>query len=393
MHHLKGIDVLDYSDNGYSGKAIKVGAGVQFFDVNAVAHGNGLVIVGVQCPSVGIAGGYTQGGGHSTLSSRFGLGADQALEWEVIDGQGRFLRASPKENSDLYWAISGGGGGTYGVVWSLTVRAHPESYTTGASLLFMRNNVSEDIYYEAIKQYQASLPTIVDAGAWSSGAFTNTTFFLTLIGYGLHAAEVEALMDPIKSNLTHLNIAFSSQIMEYPSWNETVGAFGGEVQVGVAQYGGWLIPRSVIMNQNSDLISAYRNITNAGAAVVGFAMKPVMRNNVRNSVLPAWRETLIDTVVALPWDNTAPWTNEIEAQRKITNELIPKLARLAPRSGAYLNEADPNQPDWQRAFYGSNYEKLKRIKSRYDPNGLFYALGAVGSENWVQQNDGRLCRF
>lgn len=54
--------------------------------------------------------------GNSTLASKYGLSADQALEWEVVNGTGKLLRASRIENSDLFWALSGGGGGTYGVV-------------------------------------------------------------------------------------------------------------------------------------------------------------------------------------------------------------------------------------------------------------------------------------
>lgn len=60
--------------------------------------------------TVGFAGGYIQGGGHSVLSSLYGMAADQALEFEVITTDGRLVRASPSENADLYWALSGGVG-------------------------------------------------------------------------------------------------------------------------------------------------------------------------------------------------------------------------------------------------------------------------------------------
>jgi FAD/FMN-containing dehydrogenase len=55
-----------------------------------------------------MAGGYIQGGGHSLLSSVYGLAADQALSFEVITTEGKFLVASPTQNRDLYWALSGG---------------------------------------------------------------------------------------------------------------------------------------------------------------------------------------------------------------------------------------------------------------------------------------------
>ena len=115
-HHLKDIKIVNYSSPSYDGKAIKVGAGVQGFEAYDVANASGLVVVGGECPTVGLAGGYTQGGGHSALASKYGLAADQTLEFEVVDGTGTFLRANRLENSDMFWALSGGGGGTYGVV-------------------------------------------------------------------------------------------------------------------------------------------------------------------------------------------------------------------------------------------------------------------------------------
>lgn len=103
----------------------------------------------------------------------------------------------------------------------------------------------------------------------------------------------------------------------------------------------------------------------------------------------------------MPRNNTRRASDEtnhtagIQAREKITNELVPQLENITPGSGAYLNEADPNQPDWQHAFYGDNYARLLSIKDKYDPDGLFYGLTAVGSERWEyrMETDGRLCRI
>ena len=78
----------------------------------------------------------------------------------------------------------------------------------------------------------------------------------------------------------------------------------------------------------------------------------------------------------------------------MTNDLIPILAKLTPNGGAYINEADFQQPDFQNVFYGANYPTLKAIKKKYDPHDMFYAITAVGSENWHedQTDGGRLCR-
>ena len=61
---------------------------------------------------------------------------------------------------------------------------------------------------------------------------------------------------------------------------------------------------------------------------------------------------------------------------------VPALRQLAPDSGAYLNEADPTNPDWQTVFYGENYGRLLDIKRRWDPKGVFWCKPCVGHELW-----------
>ncbi|KAL8878621.1 MAG: hypothetical protein Q9198_003606, partial [Flavoplaca austrocitrina] len=83
----------------------------------------------------------------------------------------------------------------------------------------------------------------------------------------------------------------------------------------------------------------------------------------------------------------------VKQQEDMTNKYIPLLKALAPDSGVYVNEGDWNDPDWQQAFYGPNYAQLKSIKKKYDPNSIFYATTAVGSDEWVIEDPGRLCRI
>ena len=71
---------------------------------------------------------------------------------------------------------------------------------------------------------------------------------------------------------------------------------------------------------------------------------------------------------------------------------MPKLAEITPGGAAYLNEADSNEPNFQQTFYGTNYARLRDIKRKYDPLDMFYALTAVGSEEWEVVRAGRLCR-
>ena len=213
MHHLKDIEFLDYQSPNYTGKAIKVGAGVQMFEAYDAADAQGLSVVGGECSTVGYAGGYTQGGGHSSLSSTYGLAADQVLEWEVVDGTGELLHASISENSDLFWALSGGGGGTFGVVMSMTSKAHPNIRVSGANLTFSNQGLSQDQFYHAISTFHQSLPSIVDAGASPFWFITNTTFELTpLTAPNVSVPQLEQLMSPLTNELDQLNVTYGKHV-------------------------------------------------------------------------------------------------------------------------------------------------------------------------------------
>ncbi|KAL0564207.1 hypothetical protein V5O48_017845, partial [Marasmius crinis-equi] len=148
-HNLRNITwIPTYQSSEYTGPALKAFAGVRSTDVVQAAQAHGHVAVGGQCSTVGFAGGYIQGGGHSVLSSVFGLAADQALEYEAVTTEGQFITASPTENKDLFWALSGGGGGAYAVVWSVTVKAYlDQPVTTLAHLNFTSDGVSSDAYW------------------------------------------------------------------------------------------------------------------------------------------------------------------------------------------------------------------------------------------------------
>ena len=210
-HSLRNTSIIDYESPYYSGKAIKMGAGVQVSDAYAATHSEGLVACGGDSPSVGVAGGWTQGGGHGPLASRFGLGADQALEWEVVTAGGEYVVATPTNNySDLYWALSGGGGGTYGVVYSLTSKAHTDMEVASANLTFTNEDISQSTFYAAVSNFLTYLPAIVDAGATSIWYLTNTSFqMVPTTAPGLTQAQLQKLMNPIVSHLDTSNITYS----------------------------------------------------------------------------------------------------------------------------------------------------------------------------------------
>ena len=211
-------------------------------------------------------GGYTQGGGHSALSSRYGLGADQTLEWEVVTANGTLLRASPTENSDLFWALSGGGGGTYGVVHSLTSRVHKDAPVSGATLKFMSAGLSEDTFYSLMGSWHKRLIPITDAGCYALTLVTKDFFMISpALCSGVSVTDLKALIKPFTDELSHAAANFTVEYSEYPGYAAGYTGLISPAYVGdytgVTQFGGRLIPRSVVKTNNDALTAAFRNIT------------------------------------------------------------------------------------------------------------------------------------
>jgi len=94
--------ISNYSSPYYSGLAARVGAGVEVQEVYATASANGYRVVGGGCPTIDLAGGWLQGGEHGPLTSAYGLGADNALEYEMVTLDDQHTIASPSQNADLY---------------------------------------------------------------------------------------------------------------------------------------------------------------------------------------------------------------------------------------------------------------------------------------------------
>ena len=403
-HNLKSTEVITrYHSDDYSGPALKVAAGVRASEAYPAAQSAGLRVVGGSCPSVGLTGGFTQAGGHSTLSSQYGLGADQVLEWEVVTAMGDRVIATPSKNADLYWALSGGGPGTYGVVISMTVRAHQDGPVGGASLSFASNGISKDTYWKAIAAWQTYLPSIVDTGSTAIYIMTPAAFQIApLTAPGKSAVEVSTMLEPFTKKLTELGITYSRNVSYESTFLGHYTKYFGPLPYGpypTAQLlGGRLVPRSVVENNNDALTAVMRDITENSAFYIAATALGVKRNpnNIKpvssNAVLPAWRDALMTVLVPSPWDFTVPRSVEEQRESQLTDSLIPKLTAVTPNSGTYMNEADFHLATWKEDFYGENYAKLREIKAKYDPGNLFYATTAVGSDAWNVAADGRMCR-
>ncbi|KAG8673900.1 hypothetical protein FPOAC2_07401 [Fusarium poae] len=394
-HYLKSTEVIDWKDKYYKGKALKVGAGVQGFEALGAAHAKDLVVVTGECPSVGLVGGYTQGGGHSALSTNFGLAADNTLEFEVVTADGKLARANRSKNSDLYWALSGAGSGNYGVVVSATVQAHPEAKVSGASFLVTAPEGQPDLIYDAIDAFHAALPKIVDSGVMIIYFFSNSFLQIpALTAYDKTEAEVKRILQPLAESLATLGFKFEPTFTHFSSYYEHYDHYwgplpAGNIQIGTQIFGGRLLPRDKV----NDFAPTARKLAELGVIYIGVGLNvSKFGGDSGNAVLPQWRHSVAQVSLTLPWDNEAPWEEMLAAQKKMTEVIQPVIESATPGAGAYINEADFQQHNWQETFYGVNYDKLLKIKRKYDPEHLFYATVAVGSEEWSVAENGRMCR-
>lgn len=88
------------------GPAVTAAAGTQMLELDEQVHLKNLMIMSGGAGTVGV-GGYLTGGGHSALSSTFGLAADQVLEIEIVTPGGEILTVNECQNTDLFWAMRG----------------------------------------------------------------------------------------------------------------------------------------------------------------------------------------------------------------------------------------------------------------------------------------------
>jgi hypothetical protein len=401
-HNLNSTQFIPtYESPYYTGPAIKLGAGVQGFEAYAAANATGHRIVGGVCPTVGIAGGFSLGGGHSILSNIHGMGSDNVLEWEVVTVDGSHLVATPEQNSDLYWALSGSGPGSFAVVLSMTARIHVDGIIGGATLAFDDSKVGNDKFWDAIGSFHQLLPPFADAGNSFLYTLTNHAFYCFAVTMpGADINQSNSLMKPFLDDLAKRGIEYQYVPRVSRNFQEHFSAHLGASPEGLVDFatftGSRIIPRDMITDQarNTVITELLRN----ASLVEEYDPMPCEALNVKwqshpdNAVHPAWRDALLFCAPSGQWDPTASPAEMARRQDFAVNVMQPMLDRATPGGGVYLNEANYKQHNWQEEMYGRNYPRLLQIKNKYDPESLLYVTTGVGSEAWFEDTDGRLCR-
>ncbi|RSL89929.1 hypothetical protein CEP51_000966 [Fusarium floridanum] len=415
-HHLNDIEVIkNYKSPGgrYTGPAFKVGAGVVVHELYEAAEREGYTAVGGECRTVGVAGGYAAGGGHSPVSPIHGLGSDQILSVNIVTPDGRFITADETQNKDLFWAIRGGGPATWGVVTSMTLKVHEKTVFSGMTwdTTTTAMNITDDTFWKAIEAYWRRYPEFSAAKAYgycrmsglAGGGFAWRG--LPFMVPGMKLVDFKKLVQPLIDEWTALGVDPQLKFFEhdslYPAWTSHFPV--SRVGSPYARTGSRLLPRKNWEDEEllNKTIQTVRSIVEDGAFLVHYninADEP--ENTAESSVNPAWRDVMMFNIIGLTWTEETSEADIAAIHKKLTGDLVQRLKDVSPGAGGYLNEGDLMDPEFQQSFYGSNYERLLKIKKQVDPKDLFWAPTAVGSEGWyvtgqesyVTKQTGRLCR-
>ncbi|HSR86852.1 MAG TPA: FAD-dependent oxidoreductase, partial [Streptosporangiaceae bacterium] len=120
------IDVSPMNSVSFTGDTVTVGAGIDLIRFYAPLAASGVAVPGGSRPTIGIAG-LTLGGGIGSLTRLLGTTSDNMTATELVAADGTELTCDDTQNTDLFWACRGGGGGNFGITTSLTFRTRPLS--------------------------------------------------------------------------------------------------------------------------------------------------------------------------------------------------------------------------------------------------------------------------
>ncbi|HYC08345.1 MAG TPA: FAD-binding protein [Steroidobacteraceae bacterium] len=402
--------------------AVSSGAGAVWIDLyGAVTTRAGRYVQGGGCTSVGVAG-LIQSGGFGSFSKGFGNAAAGLLEAEVVtaDGQVRIVNACT--DPDLFWALKGGGGGTFGVVTRLTLRTHALPEYFGAAWGTVKAN-SDDAFRRLIERFLAFYASSLANPHWGEQVAVQpgNSLKISMVQQGLGREEARAVWKPFfdwigaSADYTATE-ELGAGARKAQSWWQIEGNRsmipdlradaapgqgwwqGDQDQVGAYLHGYdslWL-PASLLKEAGATrltqaLFAASRHQEvglhfNKGLA---FAPSEAIRATLDTAMNPAVTEAFALAIIAdgerpsYPGMKRPPM--DLEAARSDAHAIdlaTQELRRLAPQAGSYLSESNYFNKAWQRAYFGEHYPRLQAIKKKYDPAGLFFVHNGVGSEEW-----------
>jgi FAD/FMN-containing dehydrogenase len=429
-HHMREVVVHDaFEISGGGGTrapvpAITVGAGTRWLEAYVEATARSRYVQGGGCTSVGAAGGFTQGGGFGSFSRRFGTAAGNVLEIEVVTADGEVRIANEVQHPDLFWALRGGGGGTFGVVTKMTLRTHPMPETFGAAIGTIAAS-SDAGYRRLIREFVGFFADRLDNEHWGEQIrfAEDNTMQVALTTVGLDEAEARSSWEPFSAWLARHADDYSGDIFfaaerfarmwDVDWWTANLpdvvvvdsrpgqarrfywwATNQGEVSHFLDAYRSRWLPRALFEGSDADrladmLFEASRHwhfTLHMNKALWGAAPEAQARDR-QTSINPAVFDASALLIMASNRQHAFPGVPgrepDLESGRANVARIdaaMQRIGEVAPASGSYVNETDYFEPDWQRSFWGDNYPRLLDIKRHYDPSNVFRVHHGVGSE-------------
>ncbi|KAM7204687.1 hypothetical protein V8F20_003471 [Naviculisporaceae sp. PSN 640] len=403
-HSFQSIKVVNNwngkGPKGYKGPAVTVGAGVQAQKALQTLHALNppKIMVTGECITVGVAGGLVQGGGHGPLTNQHGFLADTALQFKVVTDEGQLLTANESENSDLFWALRGGGPASFGVIVEASYKVFNDQTSTGAVLDITTTNTT--LFWEAVTAFHSRANYFVD-----NGLYVYYEIFAPVqlrvqpfVAVGKTPAQLAAVLKPLFTDLDKLGVPYTTSTQTFSTFYDLyLAMFEGEVAGNSALTGGWTMAKTDVANNHPAIIEAFKTVLANGAFMVGHMWNGgqglPQSEWSKSAVNPRFRAVSDKIITILPIAGNAPLSAKEEAQNRLTNVVDAALRAASPNGAAYINEADPFQPNWQTAFWGTNYPQLLKARQKWDPEGIFYAVSTPGTEKWEQiEFETRLCK-
>ncbi|KAI0005787.1 FAD-binding domain-containing protein [Xylariaceae sp. FL0662B] len=406
-HNFQDLNFTTKYDGpgNYKGGAVTMGAGVQARALLAQANAQDppVTVVTGECPTVGVAGGLVQGGGHGPLTPTYGLTADTALSFDVVTADGEFVTANSKENPDLFWALKGGGPSTYAVVLSATLKTFPEQKSAGVivNVNFTHTN-DVDVFWEGVRSFHKYSNHFVDSGLYAYFELMALRLHIQpFVGFGKTSKDMAAILKPMFDEFEEKGIPYDTVGKEFDTlFDLYIDLFEEEAAGTSALTGGWMFAHEDVERNNDEIIEAFKTVVSPreDLANQGFLIGHLWNAGhgvpVSNSATnPRFRKATDFAIVALPVPFDAALAQKEDLQNVLTNVQDDAMRKAGRNGCAYINEGDPYQPDWQDHFWGPEYPRLLEIRKKWDPYGLFYAVSTPGTEDWeVIEYGTRLCR-
>jgi FAD/FMN-containing dehydrogenase len=402
--------------------AVTIGAGAIWGRVyQAVAVAGGRYVQGGGCLTVGVAG-FVGGGGFGSLSKQFGTGAANLLEAELVTADGRVRTVNAHRDPELFRALRGGGGGTYGVVTRLTLRTHPLPATIGG-VIFSVQAGSDAAWAALVNRILSFYAEALFGPVWGEQIrfSPNRTLSINMLCHGLDDAGARAVWRPFLDWLAArpgdyamqgepMILAVPGRRFWDPSFLKSVpgvvladdrpgaapsdifwtGNKGEAGQVIHAYQSAWL-PQALLGDERRAALAAaliagsaawpmtlHCNKGLAGGSAAALARTAETATNP--AVLDAFALLICAADAPPAWPGIPGHEPDLALGRReaaaVRRAMVP-IRTLVPDAGAYCSEADYFDQDWQRRYWGSHYPALQAVKRRVDPDNLFGGRNTV----------------